>query len=120
MLAKASFLAENVQPSARENILRAMSRGDHWVTRFALADEPGVFREPAGVEVERNPMARATARTASRLRIETGCPPPELFVTVTMIRGMRSLPSAAISFSSASEIEVAFEVQPRLGVGGFR
>jgi hypothetical protein len=57
---------------------------------LTLADEPGVFREPARIQIKGIPKRLAIARTASRLRIETGWPPPELSVTVTMINGMRS------------------------------
>ena len=59
MLAKASFFAENVQPSASENIFCAICFGVNCrVAGLALADEPGVFGEPAGIQIERNPVAR--------------------------------------------------------------
>ena len=60
MLAKASFLAEKVQPSAkRKHLLRDLFRRPVGVARLALADEPGVFGEAAGVEIERNAVRGA-------------------------------------------------------------
>ena len=48
------------------------------------------------------PWRAATALTASIFAIETGWPPPELFVTVSMISGIFSAPSVRISRSSAA------------------
>ena len=48
------------------------------------------------------PCLRHTALTARAFSIETGWPPPELLVTVSMTSGMRSRPTRAISASSAA------------------
>ena len=66
MLARPSFLADIVQPSARENISCAIAFG----VRSALAlladlDEVRVLREPAGVEEE---GLAGSGRTASARR----------------------------------------------------
>ncbi len=70
MFASPSFFADIVQPSASENISRAMSRGGAiGVPRLALLDEPRVLREAARVEEERLAVAvaqRAHARAGSR------------------------------------------------------
>ena len=65
MLAKPSFLADMVQPSASENISCAICFGRLvCVAGLAQLDEVGVFGEAAGVEVERNAdAARQTALT---------------------------------------------------------
>ena len=61
-----------------------------------------------------------TSRTASMLPIETGCPPPELLVTVSITIGMRwrrlRLEDEALE---RGHIHVAFEIEPGLRVGGF-
>ena len=74
MFARPSFFADIVQPSARPNISRAISRGCAiGVTVFALLDEPGVLGEPAGVEEETACRCRSqSARTPRRFAIETG------------------------------------------------
>ena len=48
------------------------------------------------------PWRAQTACTASIFAIETGCPPPELLVTVSITSGIFAAPSAAISASSAA------------------
>ena len=48
------------------------------------------------------PCLRQTALTARAFSIETGWPPPELLVTVSITSGMRSRPTRAISSSSAA------------------
>ena len=56
MFARPSFFADIVQPSASENISRAISRGARCcLAGFALLDEPRVLGEAAGVEEERLP-----------------------------------------------------------------
>ena len=54
------------------------------------------------------------------LAIDTGCPPPELLVTVSITSGIFAAPSAAISASERGHVHVAFEIQPRLRVARFR
>ena len=48
------------------------------------------------------PFLRHTALTARAFSIETGWPPPELLVTVSITSGMRSRPTRAINSSSAA------------------
>ena len=48
------------------------------------------------------PCLRQTALTARAFSIETGWPPPELLVMVSITSGMRSRPTRAISSSSAA------------------
>ncbi len=50
---------------------------------------------------------------------DTGWPPPELLVTVSITSGMAAAPSRAISGFKRGDVHIALEVQPRLGVGGF-
>ena len=48
------------------------------------------------------PWRAVTSRTARMFAMETGWPPPELLVTVSMTSGTSSAPSVAISCSSAA------------------
>ena len=85
----------------REHLPRDLARRSIALPCFALLDEPGVLGEAAGIEEERLPVAVAeradTAQVLERDRLAA----PELFVTVTITRGIRSLFSAksAPSFS---------------------
>ena len=102
MLARPSFLAEKVAPSASENISLAISRTRRpdcpgsrcWMNQAFSANR----------HASRN-RGRSwwsqTARTPRRFSSETGWPPPALLVTVTITKGMRSRPSDEISRSSA-------------------
>ena len=55
------------------------------------------------------PAACATRLISRILAIETGCPPPELFVIVTMISGIFSGPCFGDEFFERADIHVAFE-----------
>jgi len=70
------------------------------VARLAFADEPGVFGEAAGVQVEGDGRARADALDGFDVGMETGWPPPELLVTVSITRGMFGAPSEKMRDSS--------------------
>ena len=60
MLARPSFLADIVMPSASEAISRTMSGiGRSRLARLAQLDEPGVLGEAAGVEEQRHAVAVA-------------------------------------------------------------
>ncbi len=103
MLARPSFLADIVHPSASENISSAIWRGD----RSAYPSSRSLMNQAfsANRQASRKngmPWRSHTSRTARRLAIETGCPPPELLVTVTMTNGMRSDPTSRIVSSRAS------------------
>ena len=75
-----------------ENISRAISFGVRpRLARLALLDEPGVLGEAAGVEEEAACRSRSqSARTPRRFSSDTGWPPPELLVTVTITSGTRA------------------------------
>ena len=64
------------------------------------------------------PCRAQTAFTASILAIDTGCPPPELLVTVSITSGILLAPSACDQRFQRSDVHVALEVEPRLRVGG--
>ena len=51
--------------------------------------------------------------------METGWPPPELLVTVSMTSGMRSRPTRAMRASSAAHVHVAFEGMLQRGLAAF-
>ncbi len=71
---------------------------------LALADEPGVLGEAAGVEEQRHRRRRSqSARTPRRFSSETGWPPPELLVTVTNTTGMSA---AALRQQRVEALEV--------------
>ena len=59
MLAMPSFLADMVQPSPSEHLLRDLLGSLCVVAFFAQLDEVGVLGEAAGVEVERNAVLPA-------------------------------------------------------------
>ena len=65
------------------------------------------------------PWRAQTAFTASMFAIETGCPPPELLVTVSITSGIFAAPSARDQRFQRGHVHVALEIQPRLRVGGF-
>ena len=103
MLAKASFLAENVQPSASRNIFCAICFGvqsAYGASRCRINHAFSANRQAS--RYSGMPCLDATAFTASILASETGCPPPELLVTVIITSGMRAAPSVSISRSSAA------------------
>ena len=63
MLAMPSFLADMVQPSASENISRAISIGlAVRLSLLAQLDEVGILGEAAGIDVERNAVLPAHRR----------------------------------------------------------
>ena len=53
------------------------------------------------------------------LAMETGWPPPELLVTVSMTSGMLPAPSRGDQRFERGHVHVALEIQARLRVGGF-
>ena len=102
MLARPSFLADIVQPSARENISCAISFG----VRSACPGSRSLMNQAFSAKRQASrmnglPYLSQSARTPRRFSRETGCPPPELFVTVTITIGTLS-PSSARVFSSFS------------------
>ena len=54
------------------------------------------------------------------LAIETGWPPPELLVTVSMHSGMRSRPTSAMSALERRDVHVALERMPQSAAAGLR
>ncbi len=60
-----------------------------------------------------------TSRTARRFAIDTGWPPPELLVTVTMTSGIRSRPTSAIVRLEGLDVHVALEGMLGLRVATF-
>ena len=80
-----------------------------FVSRLAQLDEPRILGKAAGVKVERNAVPRQTALTCRAFSIETGCPPPELLVTVSITSGMRSRPTRSIRALQRGHIHVALE-----------
>ncbi|MBP1633292.1 MAG: hypothetical protein H6Q11_1580, partial [Acidobacteria bacterium] len=103
MLAIPSFLAEKVHPSARENISTAISSGVRpaWPGSRILMNQAFSANRHASRNSGR-PCRSHTSRTARRFSRETGCPPPELLVTVTITSGMRSAPTSAMRLSRAA------------------
>ena len=68
MLARPSFLALIVMPSASDAISRTMSATSRSrLARLALADEPGVLGEAAGVEEQRHAVAVAERPHAAQV-----------------------------------------------------
>src|SRR5215472_2173276 len=61
-----------------------------------------------------------TVLTVVALAIETGCPPPELFVTVSITSGIFSCPIRVMTSSSAPNIDVALEGQSHRQLFRFR
>ena len=102
MLARPSFFADIVHPSARPNIARAMALGVRSACPASRCLMNHAFS--ANRQASRNsglPNRSQSARTPRRFSSDTGCPPPELLVTVTMTSGTRS-PSASSVRSSAA------------------
>ena len=102
MLARPSFFADIVQPSARRNISCAMRFGvqsANSASRCLMNHAFSAKRQASRMNGLR--YLSHNARTPRRFSIDTGCPPPELFVTVTMTSGTRS-PSAFRVRSSAA------------------
>ena len=101
MFASPSFLADIVQPSASENISCAIAFGVRppWPASRVLMNHAFSAKRHAS---RNSGLAKRsqTRRTARRFSSETGCPPPELLVTVTITSGTRS-PFSASSRSSA-------------------
>ena len=121
ILANASFLAEKVQPSAkREHLLGDAFRGPIGVARLALVDEPGVFGEAAGVQIERECHA-ARSHALDRLDVGHGDRLPAAGVIGD---GEHDQRNACRAFGGdqgfqRAHVHVALEIQARLRVGGF-
>ena len=103
IFARPSFLADIVHPSASANISATISLG-------VWSSYPG-SRSLTNHEFSANrhasrkkgiPWRSQTSRTSRRLAMETGCPPPELFVTVTITIGIRSTPTSEMVLSRAA------------------
>ena len=114
MLARPSFLADIVMPSASDAISRTMSGiGLVGVARLALLDEPGVLGEAAGVQEERE---RRSGRRPRAPRggwpCDTGWPPIELLVTVMNTTGTSSAPRSSMQALQGGDVHVALEGQP--------
>ncbi len=58
------------------------------------------------------------SRTARMFAIETGCPPPELLVTVSMISGIFARALGFDQIFQRRDVHIALEWNPRLRVGG--
>ncbi len=99
MFARPSFFADIVQPSASENISCAIAFGVRSAcpaSRCLMNQEFSANRQASRKKGFAYLSQRA--RTPRRFSRETGWPPPELFVTVTITSGTRS-PSSASVFS---------------------
>ena len=62
---------------------------------------------------------RQTALTAAMFSIETGCPPPELLVTVSITSGMRSRPTRCDQTLQRRDIHISFEGMDQAGLLAF-
>ena len=65
------------------------------------------------------PCWRQTALTGLTFSMETGWPPPELLVTVSMTSGMRSRPTFCDQALERGDIHVAFEGMLQAGLAAF-
>ena len=88
MFASPSFFADIVMPSARLAISRTMSGIERspWPGSRSLMNHAFSANRQASRK-SGTPWRSQTARTWRRFSSETGCPPPELFVTVTNTTG---------------------------------
>ena len=88
MFARPSFLADIVMPSASAAISRTMSGIERspWPGSRSLMNQAFSAKRQASRK-SGTPWRSQTARTARRFSSETGCPPPELLVTVTNTTG---------------------------------
>ncbi len=103
MLASGSFFALIVIPSASEAISRTMSAtirsswpGSRWRMNQAFSAKRHASRKSG------TPKRSQSARTPRRFSSETGWPPPELFVIVTITAGTSAGARASSRRSSAS------------------
>ena len=102
MLPSGSFFADIVIPSASDgHLAHDLGHGRVGVAVLAQLHEPGVLREAAGVEEQRHAGRAQASRTARRFSIETGCPPPELFVSVMNTTGTSRSASTRRSASTS-------------------
>ncbi len=104
-----SFLADMVHPSASENISWAIAFG----VRPPCPGSRSLMNQAfsANRHASRKnglPNRSHSARTPRRFSSDTGWPPPELFVTVTITSGTRC-PRSSSRRSSAAEVHVALE-----------
>ena len=72
------------------------------VALLALLDEPGILGKAAGVKVERDAIALAQRADLATFSMETGWPPPELLVTVSITNGTLPRPSSSSNRSRAA------------------
>ena len=120
MFARPSFLADIVQPSARPNISRAISRGVDRPYPSSRCLMNQAFSAKRHASRKNGLRYRShSARTARRFASETGCPPPELLVTVTITSGTRS-PSRSSRRSQRADVDVSLERVDQCGLPRFR
>ncbi len=102
MFASPSFLADIVQPSAREKTSWAISFGvrSAWPGSRSLMNQAFSAKRQASM-MNGLPYLSQRARIPRMFSRETGWPPPELFVMVTITIGTLS-PSSTRVFSSFS------------------
>ena len=103
MLASASFFALIVIPSASEAISRTMSATERsaWPGSRSRMNHAFSAKRHASRK-SGTPCRSQMARTPRRFSSETGWPPPELFVIVTITAGTSAGARAASSRSSAA------------------
>ena len=101
MFTSGSFLQETEIASAVSIVALRISARDMFLqasSRILMNHAFSVIR--AASRKNGMPCFFATADAARRFARLTGCPPPELFVTVTMMSGMFSAPYVAMADSS--------------------
>ena len=103
----------------RKHFLRDVASAFIRVALFPQLDEVGIFRKTARIEVQRDAFFRHTCFTALILAMDTGWPPPELFVIVNITSGIFSAPPAR-SVRPARHVHVSFEWMQVAGLLGFR
>ncbi|OPZ39857.1 MAG: hypothetical protein BWY99_01260 [Synergistetes bacterium ADurb.BinA166] len=101
MLTRGSFLHDTVIASALSIMALRISAMDIPAHSFSLCFMNHAFSAMRAASNSRGmPCLLASVETSLMLARLTGWPPPELFVMVIIINGMRLLPNSAIAFSS--------------------
>jgi len=113
-LAKASFFAENVHPSAYENMgLCDLLRSQPLENQAPVAGRNHAFLGKSGRHRDKEGcLCRDGPPLANAPHISHGyglSANPELLVTVSITSGILSAPSVAISFLERGDIHVALE-----------